>query len=284
MDEKLKKIATKLVSKYKLLTLEETYNKFLKQISNQSDYFGMYKAYDLLKIVFYIFSLKETGGFYWAENVIKKSYVGDYFEYAEDDFVSERCEDCSGDGSVECDYCNGSGNEECDRCSGDGQLECSECDGEGSIEDDNGNLEDCDECNGRGELECDNCGGSGEQTCGNCNDGYNTCYECDGRGEVESDKLRYYATTFVTWDKKLIDMFMLSYELKKPMVIDDFTPYINDNLMLVLNNTEDEAEFKENIKPDYFYCYNLEDLDEEVVRLINKKIDSYATPSSSYVL
>lgn len=284
MNEKLKKIATKLVPKYNPLTLEETYQKFMRQVATQKDYFGTYKPYDLLRIVFYIFSLKETGNFDWAETVLKKAYLGDYFEYTADDFVSESCDDCNGNGSVECDYCNGSGTEECDKCSGDGQIDCNECDGEGSIEDENGNLEDCEECNGKGEIECDWCSGSGERVCGNCNDGYNTCYECDGSGEIESDKLRYYATTFVTWDKQLIDSFMLSYELKKPIVKDDYVTYANENKMLVLRNGEDEAEFKENIKPDYQYCYNMELLEEEVVGLMNNQIDSYATPGSSYVI
>jgi hypothetical protein len=253
MDEKLKKIALKLSKNFKRLTLKETFYNFLTLVKNQQDYFSNYKRIDLIKITFYIYSLNQTGDYKWAESTITNCHIGNFFEFEKDRFETVDCDDCGGDGAISCLYCGGTGEVQCDTCDGDGEVECDDCDGSG--EDEEGNP--CDTCQGGGFVRCDNCDGSKYLTCRDCNGNTSeSCGNCDGDGVVETSKLLYQNTTFLVWDKKLIDMFRNSYELERPMAIqDDFIPYENQDFMVIVNNQEDSAEFHENVKPDTRYCF-----------------------------
>jgi len=237
MNEKLKKISLKLSKRYKSPSLQDIYPKFMTDVKNNSDYFSMYDEKDYIKMIFYIHSLLETGGFEWGDGMIKNSWVGNYFEYGEDDFVNEDCDDCNGNGDVECDYCDGSGGISCGICDGDG-------------EDDDGST--CSNCAGEGHVDCRECDGNGRETCRNCG----------GSGDVDSSKLNYYNTTFITWDKDLINMFMFSFELGKPTRKQGLEPEVEqDNMLRLITKTED-AEFKDGVESDTIYCFNLQRLDE----------------------
>jgi hypothetical protein len=259
MNEKLKKISLKLSKRHKSSVLYDVYVKFLSDVKNNRDYFSMYDEKDFIKIVFYIHSLLETGGFEWGDGMIKNSWVGNYFEFGEDDFTTEECDNCNGNGHVDCDYCDGNGSISCNTCDGSGSIECTDCDGVG--EDDDGDT--CSNCKGEGVIDCDDCEGDGETTCSECNgNNTETCQECSGDGEVETSELNYYNTTFVTWDKQLINMFMNSFELEKPTSIQDLLPEINQDKMLKLATEIDAAEFTTEVKPDKIYCFNLQRLEE----------------------
>lgn len=258
MDTKLKKVALKLSKNFKRLTLKETFDNFLKLVETQKEYFSIYGRIDLIKIVFYIYSVNQKGGYEWADSAIANCYIGNFFEFQQDNFETDDCDDCGGDGAIACEYCGGSGDVSCDNCDGDGNAECSECGGEGV----DGAGDTCSECDGDGSVRCNDCRGSGSVTCNHCGgDGSEGCTNCDGNGVVETSKLLYADTTFLVWDKKLINMFRNSFELEKPMAIqDDFMPYENEDLMVTINQKEESAEFNENVKPDTRYCFFFEDL------------------------
>jgi len=258
MNEKLKKISLKLSKRYKSPSLQDIYLKFMSDVKNNSDYFSMYDEKDYIKMIFYIHSLLETGGFEWGDGMIKNSWVGNYFEYGEDDFVSEDCDDCDGNGDVECDYCDGSGGISCGICD-DGGVECPDCDGDGV----DGDGDTCSNCQGEGSVECKNCDGEGNVDCNECGgDGKETCRNCGGSGDVDSSKVNYYNTTFITWDKDLIDMFMYSFELGKPTRKQGLEPEVEQDKMLRLITKMEDAEFGDDVESDTIYCFNLQRLDE----------------------
>jgi len=80
--------------------------------------------------------------------------------------LTERCDDCDGQGEVECTTCDGEGSLECGYCGGSGvemetddegeeqEIECSECRGASN--------ETCNDCDGHGKITCSYCDGSGE--------------------------------------------------------------------------------------------------------------------------
>jgi hypothetical protein len=260
MNEKLKKISSKLSSRYKNnKSLTSIYHKFLSDVQNNQEYFSRYNTRDYVKMVMYIYSLLETGGFEWGDGMIKNSWVGNYFEFAEGDYAEDECNNCNGNGSVDCDVCDGNGELECSTCSGSGQVTCPACDGD--AEDEEG--DECSECRGNGEVDCDDCDGGGRETCNNCGgDSSETCSECNGNGEVESDELNYHNTTFITWDKNLINKLRNSMELNNPTGVEDFTLFVDEEKMFMLSIELDRGEFKTEVSPDKIYCFTLNPLSE----------------------
>jgi hypothetical protein len=260
MNEKLKKISSKLSNRYKdSKSLTSIYHKFLSDVQNNQEYFSRYDTRDYVKMVIYIYSLMETGGFEWGDGMIKNSWVGNYFEFGEGDYAEDECDNCNGNGSIDCDVCDGNGELECSTCSGSGQVTCPACDGD--AEDEEG--DECSECRGNGEVDCDDCDGGGRETCNNCGgDSSETCSECNGNGVVESDELNYYNTTFITWDKYLINRLRNSMELNNPTGINDFTRYIEEEKMFTLSIEQDRGEFKTEVSPDKVYCFTLNPLSE----------------------
>lgn len=273
MNEKLKKIALKLSKKYKSSSVNESYEQFMREVSNNREYFELYTPEQLVKIPIYIYSKIETGGFELGDNMIKNAWIGNIFEYGYDDYAVESCDSCGGDGYENCDNCD-SGTVTCDTCDGDGTVSCDECDGTG--EDDEG--DDCDECNGRGQIDCDDCD-EGYQTCRTCaGDGNHECDECDGSGEIETDRLKYTNKTIIVWDKKLIDMFMNSYELERPTSKQELLPFINQSMMSYLDQHEDDAEFKTEVKADKIYCFYFEQFLQGGLKLVEGEITTGKKP------
>ena len=255
MDEKLKKVALKLSKKYKSSSVFEAYIKFMDEVSANEEYFSRYTPDQLVKIPIYIYSIIETNGFDLGDSMIKNAWIGNIFEFGADDYDNEQCDNCDASGYISCDECEG-GSAQCGHCDGDGKVECDTCDGIGVDDDGDGT---CDNCNGNGEVDCDWCDGEGTVSCRNCNgDGSLNCDDCDGSGEIESSKLKYWNTTIIVWDKKLINMFMNSYELEKPISNQDLTRFINQSQMSYLQNIEDAEEFKTEVKPDKKYCFYFE--------------------------
>jgi len=251
MDEKLKKVALKHSKTYKSSFVFDAYTTFMREVIANEEYFSRYSPDQLVKIPIYIYSIIETNVFDLGDSMIKNDWIGNIFEFGFDDFADEQCYNCDGSGYISCDECEG-GSAQCDNCDGVGKVECYTCGGDGS----DGDGDSCDDCIGDGESDCEWCDGEGTVPCRNCGgDGSFECGDCSGSGEIESSKLKYWNTTIIVWNKKLINMFMNSYELEKPISHQDLLPYINQSEMSYLQNIEDAEEFKTEVKPDKKYCF-----------------------------
>ena len=276
MNEKLKKIALKLSKKYKSSSVYEAYIQFMGEVSANRDYFGLYSPEQLVKIPIYIFSKNETGNFELGDNMIKNAWIGNVFEFGDGDYYVESCDSCAGDGYETCQDCD-NGNVDCDNCDGHGKVDCEACDGVG--EDEEGDS--CSECNGHGQVDCDDCDGVGYVECRNCGgDGSYQCGDCDGKGDIETDSLNYMNKTVIVWDRKLINMFMNSYELEKPMSNQDILPFINQSMMSYLDVHEDVAEFKTDVKSDTMYCFYFEQLLQGGLKLSNNQLTTGKRPNA----
>jgi hypothetical protein len=200
MNEKIKRLA-KNVSELirKTDSIQETYDLLVELMKKQNDYFGAMTPDNIIKLLFYIWSHKETNDSQLGDKLLNEISFAVLFTTEGNKHVAE-CSHCGGDGEHECGYCDGSGYIPCEKCDGSGEEECEECDGEGELEID-GQLESCDNCGGKGEYSCSDCGGSGEVSCGNCNWGKETCSECDGEGQIETDEFDYETYFIVTWSK-----------------------------------------------------------------------------------
>lgn len=265
MNEKLKKLSVKLSGKYKSSKLTEIYKKLMVDVNNNDEYFSQFKAQDLLKLMLYIYSLVRTNDFKLGDNMIQDSFVGNLFEFQQDNFANESCDECGGNGYENCDACDGNGEVDCGDCDGDGKIECESCGGSGK--DDEG--DDCDACDGNGEVDCDHCDGSGRYGCRRCGgDGSDSCNECGGSGEKESEELLYMNTSFITWDKVLINSFRNSFELRKPTSIQQgLAEYYDEGKILYLDENESNQEFSTEVEPDKLYCFSLESLNDSYLYL-----------------
>jgi hypothetical protein len=279
MNEKLKRVARKLSTRYKTTGLDSIYRKLMTDVYNNEDYFGHYKPQDLLKITLYIYSFIRTNDFKLGDKMIDNSWVGNLFEFQQDNFAKETCDDCGGNGYVDCDNCDGNGETECDECDGSGQVTCEACDGSG--EDDEG--DECSECKGSGEVDCDECDTKGTVSCNVCGgDGSERCNECGGDGEIESEELLYMNTSFITWDKELINSFRDSLDLRKPSSIQEsLANYYDENKILYIDENESNQEFSTEVEPDKLYCFYLEPLNYSylTLRKHNKTIWTAESPS-----
>ena len=74
--------------------------------------------------------------------------------------MSERCDECGGDGQTRCGECGGRGKKTCSSCGGRGRQSCSTCGGSG--------WGTCYGCSGSGAVRCGGCGGSGYLQCAKC--------------------------------------------------------------------------------------------------------------------
>ena len=133
MNEKLKILSSKISPNVRVefSNPQECYDWFIKYFYQRKDFFQDLNPEDLLKIVFYVYSLKTTGGFEWAEK-ISNNLQFIRILYTELNPHEESCDDCSGDGRKECEDCDGEGRLDCDYCTG-GDVYCDACDGNGEV-------------------------------------------------------------------------------------------------------------------------------------------------------
>ena len=109
--------------------------------------------------------------------------------------MSERCDNCGGDGQTRCGECGGRGKKTCSSCGGRGRQSCSMCGGSGGVNrphtqyNSDGSTyvtyryESCSSCGGSGSNTCYGCSGSGTVRCGGCGgSGYVQCAQCSGHG------------------------------------------------------------------------------------------------------
>ena len=238
MNEKLQRLATKMVGLFpkEFETAQDCYDQFKVIYKSQFDYFQHFETSNILKLVFYLYSLKNTGNFKLAENLLNKSGFASLF-IMEPDYYIDGCDDCSGEGSYRCNFCDGEGNDECGDCGGGGKTE----------EEDN-EWVDCDTCGGTGEVSCAECGGTGEEICSTC----------DGDGQVETDEHLYQYYVIVTWNSFIKNKCELESGTMTPALSEYDFNRLSDEY-IILGHDVDHAEFRSNVLPDDVYCANYED-------------------------
>jgi predicted RNA-binding Zn-ribbon protein involved in translation (DUF1610 family) len=128
MNEKLQRLANKMIGLFSedFKSAQDCYDRFRNVYKQQFDYFQNFDPSNILKLVLYIYSFKNTGDFKLAENILNKSGFASLF-IMESDYLEVSCEDCGGDGLIRCRFCDRNGNVECDNCGGSGRVDCYEC-------------------------------------------------------------------------------------------------------------------------------------------------------------
>ena len=259
MNEKLQRLSTKMVGLFPedFKTAQDCYDQFRGIYKKQFEYFANFEPSNTLKLVLYIYSLKNTGNFKLAENILNKSGFASLF-IKEPDYYVDTCDDCSGDGSFTCDDCGGDGNVNCDTCEGNGTVSCNTCDGTGKV-DENGEEVECNECSGSGEVTCDECDGSGNDVCNECEgNGHLNCQTCDGDGETETSEHSYQYYVIITWNSFIKNKCELESGTMTPALSEYDFDRLRDEY-IILGYDEEHSEFRSAVLPNDVYCANYED-------------------------
>lgn len=250
MNEKIKRLA-KNVSELipSTDTLQETYDLLTDLMKKQRDYFINFSSENIIKLLFYIWSYKQTDDFVLGDKLLNEISFAVLFETQGEMYEAE-CEYCDGSGETTCENCGGSGSESCDECNGSGEVNCPDCDGDGSFEDDTT----CSECSGTGGISCGECGGDGEVTCGNCSGGgREECTNCNGIGEVQTDELLHIEYFIVTWDKFIKNRCEVTEnDTEITMSEYEFDRLRDEYVKLTIRPSH--AAFDDFIKPNEMYC------------------------------
>jgi len=243
MNEKLKRLAIKMEGLFP--NINSPYHMYLelrRKIFPQQDYFEKLKEENVIKLMFYIYSLKKTGNFKLGEKILDSLFFA-LFLVSSGEYAETTCPVCSSYGEVDCEYCQ------------DGGITCEDCEGEGSIEVD-GYQERCETCDGDGEIKCEDCGGTGQVECPGC----------DGSGEVQSETDINYEILFVcSWNKELYDECYAFEDEERP--IKDGKELIGGEDSIVLTSISDQGAINQNLKPNALYCIYL--ADEPELRFTN---------------
>lgn len=200
MNDSIKKLALKIEG---LLPNDDSpqviYDKLTVLMAKQREYFSHKQPEDIVKLLFYIWSLKLTGNFDFGDKKLNSISFALLFQTSGNKHVAY-CPDCEGDGEVTCDHCAGDEEITCGECVGDGSLYCRDCGGSGKRDDEDEESEDCYYCEGTGQRVCPECNGHGTTRCEYCNNGKEECPTCNGHGEVETEETDYESHFIVTWD------------------------------------------------------------------------------------
>lgn len=260
MNEKLKKLAKKVEG---LIDKSETpqlvYEDLTYVARKQKDYFKHLGPDNLIKLVFYIYSIKNTNNFDLGDKMINNLMFIKLID-TEGNHSVNSCDECGGDGYLRCDVCNGNGTVDCDECDGTGERDCGYCDGEGEIDG-----EECDECGGAGEERCEECSGDGNVECDNCRGGEVVCQECDGNGEVPSDSdFDFYIKSIVTWNKEIANVCELRENEGIPAMSEYDFDRLRDEYILLFN---EDSSAPLDIDENEMYC--IETTTEPELRFLN---------------
>jgi hypothetical protein len=261
MNEKLKRLASKVVGLFRegeFSSPQQCYDLFRDIYNKQYDYFQTLSPDAIIKLVLYVYSLRNTGNFQLAENMLNRLGFASLF-ITQGDYHEETCEYCNGDGYYTCEECGSSGNVSCDTCNASGEVDCPECEGERSFEVGDNEWEDCEECSGRGKVDCDNCGGDGEVICDNCSGhGTNECEHCNGSGSLETSELNYEYYVIATWNNDIKNACELRAGTTEPILSEYDIDRLRDEY-IILGSDEDHAEFRSFVESNEYYCTNYED-------------------------
>lgn len=260
MNEKLKILASKISPNVRVEfnNPQECYDWFRKYFNQRKDFFQDTNPEDLLKIIFYVYSLKTTGGFEWAEKVSNNLQFIRIL-YTDLNPHEESCNDCGGDGRKECDECDGTGRIDCHECGGDGVNTCSDCEGSGQVEGPEGETEKCGMCSGTGEMDCEECDGEGRLDCDYCSGGEVHCDTCDGNGELESDTyVVYQYMLYCSWSKILNEKCELDESTPNPISNSgNILKYNNE--VIELSSEDHVLEPRDFVESGDYYCVWIDD-------------------------
>ena len=235
MNDRIKKLA-KNVSELlpeDLRDPQDVYDAFSVVYSRQSDYFRNLGPENIIKLVFYIYSLKDTGSFSLGDKIINNLSFASLFTTS-GNYADEECPACEGSATVSCDNCDYNG-----------RVECPTCDGTGYESED----EPCNDCQGNGDVYCDQCGGDGDIRCD----------ECSGTGEVETDRFNFEHYYICTWSEEIKSACELESGTKEPAMSEyDFDRLRGDNY-LTLFYQGDESELRSFVDINEMYCITYED-------------------------
>jgi hypothetical protein len=249
MSDKLKRLAQNLseLSLAEVDNLQEVYIRLCGLMSKQKEYFTHLGTDNVIKLLFYIWSYKQTGQFEMGDKMINQIAFAILIT-TEETYYVESCDDCGGDGYTRCDVCDGTGRVECSECDGTGEENCYACDGEGEV-----GGETCDECEGYGNMTCTNCDGDENLECSECDGGSKTCDTCDGDGDVQTDEYEYKKYYIVTWSKPIKDRCEITEgDTDITMSEYDFDRLREKYVVLHLEDLHDE--FQEYVQANEMYC------------------------------
>ncbi len=280
MNDKIKRLSTNLAE---IIpdhdNPQDLYMELRKLMVKQKDYFSKISPVTMVKVLFYIWSIKKTGNLNLGDKLLNKILFATLIT-TEGNRHREECRSCDGAGEQSCDFCDGSVNIECDNCDGEGVITCSECDGDGKQMGD-GKWENCEECDGDGALTCSDCGGEGKVDCNRCYGGYETCSDCSGEGEIKTDEFEYNIYFIVTWDNFIKDRC----ELTEATTESAFSEYEFDKLRdeyIILSQAEVHAELRDFIEINEVYCVSQSD-NPIIDYSEDMHIDSYDYSMKPYV-
>jgi hypothetical protein len=249
MSDKLKRLAKNLseLSLAEVDNLQEVYIRLCGLMTKQKEYFTHLGTDNVIKLLFYIWSYKQTGQFEMGDKMINQIAFAIPITTEGEHFV-DSCEKCGGDGYIRCDVCDGTGSVDCHECDGTGEEKCYACDGEGEVDG-----ETCDECEGSGKMTCTNCDGEESISCSECNDGSTTCDTCDGQGDVQTEDLEYKKYFIVTWSKPIKDRCEITEgDTDITMSEYDFDRLRDKYVVLHLEDLHDE--FQSYVQENEMYC------------------------------
>jgi hypothetical protein len=218
------------------------YLEFNRKTFPQKDYLKQLKEENVIKLMFYIYSLKKTSNFELGEKILDSLFFT-LFLKSSGEYAETTCPVCSSYGEVDCENCQ------------DGANVCEDCSGNGEVEYDGGDVT-CETCDGDGEIKCEDCGGTGQVPCPGC----------DGSGEVTSETDINYEILFVcSWNKELYEECYAFEDEERP--IKDGQELISGEDSIVLTSTSDQGPIIDTLKPDKLYCIYL--ADEPELRFTN---------------
>jgi hypothetical protein len=257
MSQKIKNLSLNLREYVKKeQTPQEIYDKLTLIWKKQPDYFRNYNPKDLIKLIFYIYSINETGSFSLGDKMINNLFFAALFNTINDP-ASSSCDRCEGSGEYNCPICDAHGYIDCEDCDGEGKVYCDACDGSGygDEEEDAG----CSDCNGTGKVRCKSCR-NGQKRCPNCETaGMIPCKECEGTGEIETGEINLTMYSICTWDNPTADRLLLSENTNTPCFGYDYFYKIKNNKILILNFKDTSASLNFTPLDEDYYCYSTED-------------------------
>lgn len=273
VEKKLRGLSKRLVDLIpEVDSPQGVYNHLVPLMERQKDYFQMQSPSFILKLVFYIYSLRKTNDYSLAPKMLDKVFLANFI-VTENEFFEESCNQCGGNGTIPCEYCDGTGEVECNNCNGTGKELCPDCDGAGEIyssEEEGGSV--CNTCQGGGEVECYACNGDTNVSCQSCGGkGEQNCYNCDGSGEVQTEYLVYQIYTICSWNKNLKDRCELREDTTTPVISEDAFNGLRKNFIL-LNSSEQESEFNFPLTNNMLYCFEFESSVSETSLLFTKRM------------
>lgn len=231
---------------------QECFNEFVKLYATQYDYLIYFSEYDLIILMFYIYSYKNTKGFKLSDDILSRLGFASLFITQGDYHITE-CETCHGNGGFTCIHCQGEGYHDCPTCF-NGEISCPTCGGDGMLDVGDEEEEDCYDCDGTGDINCPDCGGNSHIRCEWCDGkGANNCSDCDGSGEVESDEYDFDYFVIVTWDKYIKDNCKLKEGTMEPALSEYEFDTLKDKY-IVIGYDVNHQTFPNIIQANEAYC------------------------------